>query len=84
MGFDPDKKSGTAWEQRLHDAGARIEEDVRWLISHFNDEVVSEARRSGSAALWAAAEQMEKLAQKMDDKARAAGGSGAAKDEGKR
>lgn len=84
MGFDPNRKSGTAWEQRLHEAGARIEEDLRWLIAHVNDEVVPEVRKSGSAALRAAAEQMEKLAQKMDDKAGAAGGAGSAKDEGKR
>jgi hypothetical protein len=82
MGFDPNKKSGTAWEQRLHEAGARIEEDLRWLIAHVNDEVVPEVRRNGSAALRAAAEQMEKLAQKMD--AGSAGGSGSAKGEGKR
>jgi hypothetical protein len=84
MGFDPNKKSGTAWEQRLHEAGARVEEDLRWLIAHINDEVVPEVRKNSSAALRTVAEQMEKLAQKMDDKATAAGDSGSAKDEAKR
>ncbi len=86
MGFDPNRKSGTAWEQRLHEAGARIEEDLRWLIAHVNDEVVPEVRRNGASALRAAAEQMEKLAQKMDDRpvGGGAGASGSTQGEAKR
>ena len=70
---DPDRKSGPEWEQRLQEAGARVEEELRTLIAYLNDEVVPEVRKNGSVALRKAAQQMEKLAQKMDDRAK--GGS---------
>jgi len=69
MGFDPksgDTKRGTGWEETLHDAGAHVEEDLKRVIAYINDEVVPEVRKNGSMALRVAAEQMEKLAQKMD------------------
>jgi len=58
-----------AWEQRLHEAGARVEEDLRSLIDYFNDEVVPNVRKNGSEALRAAAEEMNRLAQRMDERA---------------
>jgi hypothetical protein len=70
---DSNRKSGTEWEQRLQEAGARVEEELRTLIAYLNDEVVPEVRKNGSVALRKAAQQMEKLAQKMDDRAK--GGS---------
>ena len=81
MSFDPkagdgssdsksDSKSGAGWEERLHDAGTRMEDELRRVITYINDEVVPEVRRNGSDALRAAAQQMEKLAQKMDERRR--------------
>jgi hypothetical protein len=58
-----------AWEQRLHAAGARVEEDLRSLIDYFNDEVVPSVRKNGSEALRSAAEEMNRLAQRMDERA---------------
>jgi hypothetical protein len=81
MGVDP--KSGNAgWEEKLHDAGSRVEEELRRVIAYINDEVVPEVRKNGSVALRAAAEQLEKLAQKMDERraGSGAGGSGSPKD----
>ena len=60
------------WEQQLKEAAARAEEEVRRVVTYINDEVVPEVRRNGSHALRAAAEELQKLAQKMDDRRAAA------------
>jgi hypothetical protein len=57
------------WEQRLHEAGGRVEEDLRGIIRYINDEVVPDVRRNGSDALRSAAAELQKLAKKMDDRA---------------
>ncbi|MEG9436564.1 hypothetical protein JAO29_10375 [Edaphobacter sp. HDX4] len=57
------------WEERLHGAGARIEEDVREFIRYFNDEVVPDLRKNGSEALRAAARELNRVAQRMDERA---------------
>ena len=57
------------WEQRLHETGARVEEDLRHLIRYFNDEVVPDVRKSGSEALRAAALELNRIAQRMDERA---------------
>jgi hypothetical protein len=72
MGFDPYPKGSTGWEEKLHEAGTRVEDELRRVITYINDEVVPDVRKNGSTALRAAAEQMQKLAQKMDDHTRAA------------
>ncbi len=60
------------WEQQLREAAARAEEELRRVVTYINDEVVPEVRRNGSQALRAAAVEMQKLAQKMDDRKAAA------------
>jgi hypothetical protein len=57
------------WEQRVHEAGSRLEEDLRRVIQYINDEVVPDVRRNGSDALRAAAAELQKLAQRMDERA---------------
>ena len=57
------------WEQRLHEAGSRMEDDLRNIINYINDEVVPDVRRNSSKALRAAAAELHKLAGKMDDRA---------------
>jgi hypothetical protein len=57
------------WEQRLHEAGSRVEEDLRGIIQYINDEVVPDVRRNGSDALRSAAAKLQKLAKKMDGRA---------------
>lgn len=54
------------WEQRLQDAGVRVEEDLRKLIQYINDEVVPDVRRNGSEALRSAAAELGRLADRMD------------------
>ncbi|RZU41161.1 hypothetical protein [Edaphobacter modestus] len=64
------------WEERLHGAGARMEEDVREVIRYFNDEIVSDLRKNGSEALRAAARELNRMAQRMDERAGRAPTSG--------
>jgi len=63
------QSSKPEWEQKLHEAGARIEEDVRDFIRYFNDEVVPDIRKNASDAVRAAARELNRLAQKMDERA---------------
>jgi hypothetical protein len=57
------------WEQSLRDAAAHLEDDLKKAVKYINDEVVPDVRRNGSEALRAAAVELHKLAQKMDDHA---------------
>jgi hypothetical protein len=59
-----------AWERQLKDAAAHLETDLKNVVKYINDEVVPDVRRNGSEALRAAAAELHKLAQKMDDHAR--------------
>ena len=63
------------WEQQLKDAAAHLETDLKNVVKYINDEVVPEVRRNGSEALRAAAAELHRLAQRMDDHARKASGS---------
>jgi trans-2-enoyl-CoA reductase len=56
------------WEQQLRDAAVRVEEDLRRVVAYINDQVVPDIRRDGTKALRAAAEELQKLAQRMDDR----------------
>jgi hypothetical protein len=56
------------WEQQLREAATHVEDDVRRVVTYINDEVVPDIRRNGSQALRAAAEELQKLAQRMEDR----------------
>ena len=74
------------WEQQLREAAVRAEEEVRRVVTYINDEVMPEIRVNGSHALRAAAEELQKLAQRMDDRRAAASGQAPpppSQDEGK-
>jgi len=60
------------WEQQLRETAAWGEEELRRVVTYINDEVVPEVRRSGSEALRAAAAELDKLAQRMEERRRAA------------
>ena len=55
------------WEQQLREAATRAEDEVRRVVTYINDEVVPDIRRNGSHALRAAASELQKLAQRMDE-----------------
>jgi hypothetical protein len=56
------------WKQNARDAAARIEDELHRVVTYINDQVVPDIRRNGTDALRAAAEQLQKLAQRMDDR----------------
>ncbi len=58
------------WEQQLRDAAAHLETDLKNVVKYINEEVVPEVRQNGSEALRAAAAELHRLAQRMDDQAR--------------
>ena len=64
------------WEQQVRDAAMRVEEDLRRVVAYINDQVVPEIRLNGSQALRAAAAELQKLAQRMDDRRAAPHGEG--------
>ena len=55
------------FDQRLHDAAKRAEEELRRFVTYLDDEVVPEVRRNSSTALRAAAVRLQKMADSMDD-----------------
>jgi len=65
------------WEQKAREAALHVEQDLRSVVTYINDKVVPEIRLNGTQALRAAAEQLQKLAQRMDDHRSAASGQDA-------
>jgi hypothetical protein len=60
------------WEEQLREGAARAEEELHRVVTYLNDEVVPDIRKNGSKALRVAADELHKLAQKMDDHSAAA------------
>jgi hypothetical protein len=63
-------ESKQPWQDRLHEATAHVEEDLRRVISYINDEVVPDVRRHGSDTLRVAAQELRKLADRLDEQRR--------------
>ena len=55
------------WEENVREAGKQLEEDLRRLTAYINDEIIPDVRRHGSKALRTAADELHKLAQRMED-----------------
>ena len=55
------------FDQKLHEAARRAEEELRRFTRYLDEEVVPEVRRNSSTALRAAAARLQKLAESMDD-----------------
>lgn len=62
------ESSQRPWEQRVSEVSSRLEEEVRRVVKYINDEVVPEVRSNGSDALRAAATELHKLADYMDNR----------------
>lgn len=58
---------GRRVDQSLGTAIPRVEEELKKVIAYLNDEVVPHIRQDSSQALRAAAEQLRKLAERLDD-----------------
>jgi hypothetical protein len=58
------------WEQQFREAATHLEDDLRRFAGYVNEEIVPSVRRNSSEALRAAAIELHKLAERMDDHAR--------------
>jgi len=58
-----------SWEQQFREAATHLEDDLRRFAKYINDDVVPDVRRNSSEALRAAAAELRKLAERMDDQA---------------
>ena len=58
---------GKKVDEQFSQAIPRVEEEVKKLIAHLNDEVVPQLRQGSSQALRTAAERLRKLAEQLDD-----------------
>ena len=61
---------GRKVDARVGNVGPRIEEEVKRVIAYLNDQVVPQVRRDSSSALRAAAEQLGRLADHLDQQRR--------------
>lgn len=57
---------GRKVEEKFRDVMPRVEEEVRRVITYLNDQVVPEVRVNSTRALRLAAEQLAKLADRLD------------------
>jgi hypothetical protein len=54
-------------EERLREAAAHVEQDLRRVIAYINDDVVPAIRRNGAEPLRQAAAELRKLAERLDE-----------------
>ena len=62
---------GKKVDEHLNQAVPRLEEELKKVIALLNDQVVPQLRQGSSQALRAAAEQLRKMAEQLDDAPRA-------------
>lgn len=60
------KDFGRKIEEKFSQTMPRVEEEVKKVITYLNDEVVPEVRVNSSRALKIAAEQLTRLAERLD------------------
>jgi hypothetical protein len=58
---------GKKVDERFNQAMPRVEEELKKVIAHLNDQVVPQLRQGSSQALRAAAERLRKLAEQLED-----------------
>ena len=63
---NPEQPKEPTIEARVRTAAKEVETDLKRWITYFNDEVVPDVRRNGSAALKSAAAELDKLARRME------------------
>jgi hypothetical protein len=54
-------------KRKFDEAASKIEQEIKGVIQHLNDHVVPKVRSEGTQALRTAADQLRKLADRMDD-----------------
>ena len=58
---------GKKVDEHLNQAMPRVEEELKKVIAHLNDQVVPQLRQGSSQALRAAADRLRKLAEQLED-----------------
>jgi regulator of sigma D len=59
---------GKKVDERFNQSFPRVEEEVKKVIAYLNDQVVPQLRQDSSQALRAAADQLKKLAEQLEDR----------------
>jgi hypothetical protein len=59
-------------KRKLEEAATKIEQEIRGVIQHLNDHVVPKIRTEGTQALRNMAQELQKLADRMDDSKKSA------------
>ena len=54
-------------KRKLDEAATNVEREIKGVIQHLNDHVVPKLRTEGTQALRSMAQELQKLADKMDD-----------------
>jgi hypothetical protein len=54
-------------KRKLDEAASRIEQEIKGVVQHLNDHVVPKLRTEGTHALRNMADELRKLADRMDD-----------------
>jgi len=54
-------------KRRLDEAASKIEQEIKGVIQHLNDHVVPKVRTEGTQALRTVADELRKLADRMDE-----------------
>ncbi len=54
-------------KRKLDEAASKIEQEIKGVLQHLNNHVVPKVRSEGTQALRSAADQLRKLADRMDD-----------------
>jgi hypothetical protein len=54
-------------KRKLDEAATNVEREIKGVIEHLNDHVVPKLRTEGTQALRSMAQELQKLADKMDD-----------------
>lgn len=68
------KGLGRKVEEKFNEKMPRVEEELKRVIAYLNDEVVPEVRENSSRALKSAADQLARLAERLDRGANSAKG----------
>jgi len=58
---------GKKVDEHLNQGMPRVEEELKKVIAHLNDQVVPQLRQGSSQALRAAADRLRKLAEQLED-----------------
>ena len=59
-------------KRKLDEAASKIEQELRNVIRHLNDQVVPKMRTEGTQALRGVAQELQKLADRLDDSKKSA------------